>query len=308
MGWLSVLLGVLAIFFLPYVLHHLIVAYLCSPRDLKKAYNAQWALVTGSSSGIGKAIAARLAQQGLNVVLAAYPDKLLDACQQELQSKYSRVQIRKVPVDLSKPGFLDSLDAATKDITVQVVFCNAGYMVTGFFEDRTLQEHLANIHVNATSAVVITHHYLKKMTSKSLRGCFVYTSSAAAAIPSPFSTLYAATKSFLSSFGAGLAAETRHLGIDVLVFHPSPVNTRFYDKAHSLDILNFFKKQAVSADSVVDPVLASIGRTVWRDIGPTAVGFRLLMRVFDYNFFAYMTAIFSFAMPDFKRESAKKHT
>lgn len=42
--------------------------------------------------------------------------------------------------------------------------------------------------------------------------------------------LYAATKSFISAFGASLAAEVKELGIDVLVFHPSPVATRFYDK------------------------------------------------------------------------------
>ena len=61
---------------------------------------------------------------------------------------------------------------------------------------------------------------------KKLRGCIVFTSSAAAAIASPFTALYAATKSFISSFGASLAVEVRHHGIDVLVFHPSPVNTR----------------------------------------------------------------------------------
>lgn len=61
---------------------------------------------------------------------------------------------------------------------------------------------------------------------KKLRGCIVFTSSAAASIASPFTALYAATKSFISSFGASLAVEVRHHGIDVLVFHPSPVNTR----------------------------------------------------------------------------------
>ena len=61
---------------------------------------------------------------------------------------------------------------------------------------------------------------------RKLRGCIVFTSSAAAAIASPFTALYAATKSFISSFGASLAVEVRHHGIDVLVFHPSPVNTR----------------------------------------------------------------------------------
>ena len=54
----------------------------------------------------------------------------------------------------------------------------------------------------------------------------VFTSSAAAALPSPFSVQYAATKSFVSSFGASLAPEIKPHGIDVLVFHPSPVASR----------------------------------------------------------------------------------
>jgi hypothetical protein len=49
---------------------------------------------------------------------------------------------------------------------------------------------------------------------KKLRGCFVYTSSAAAMIPNPFSVLYASTKSFLSSFGASLAAEVSRSGVE----------------------------------------------------------------------------------------------
>ena len=63
--------------------------------------------------------------------------------------------------------------------------------------------------------------------AKQLRGCIVFTSSAAACIVSPFTSMYAATKSFISSFGAALAVEVRHHGIDVLVFHPSPVNSRW---------------------------------------------------------------------------------
>lgn len=55
----------------------------------------------------------------------------------------------------------------------------------------------------------------------------VFTSSAAAAIPSPFSVQYAATKSFISVFGASLAPEVKPHGIDILVFHPSPVASRW---------------------------------------------------------------------------------
>lgn len=119
---------------------------------------------------------------------------------------------------------------------------------------RPLEQQMANLECNAVCAVAITHHFLAKMVrlptaipcmvidlindkaklklftlfqvAKKLKGCIVFTSSAAAAIASPFTALYAATKSFISSFGASLAVEVRHHGIDVLVFHPSPVNTR----------------------------------------------------------------------------------
>ncbi len=51
--------------------------------------------------------------------------------------------------------------------------------------------------------------FVAAQKAKKLRGCFVYTSSAAASIVSPFTVLYAATKSFISAFGASLAAEVR---------------------------------------------------------------------------------------------------
>jgi hypothetical protein len=53
----------------------------------------------------------------------------------------------------------------------------------------------------------------------------------------------------------------------------------FYDNAHKLDALDFFKRFAVAPDELPDAVFASIGRTVFRDIGPTALGFRLVMKV-----------------------------
>lgn len=54
---------------------------------------------------------------------------------------------------------------------------------------------------------------------------------------------------------------------------------RFYDKAHKLDALDFFKRFAVHPDALPDTVFASIGRTVWRDIGPTALAFRTVVKV-----------------------------
>lgn len=89
-----------------------------------------------------------------------------------------------------------------------------------------------------------------------LRGCFVYTSSAAAMMPSPFTVLYAATKSFISSFAASLAAEVKHHGIDVCVIHPSPVATRFYDNQKQIDLLDFFKVTGNPLPNTLPPSLS----------------------------------------------------
>lgn len=204
-------------------------------------------------------------------------------------------------VNLGRPGYLEQIKSATADINVQCAFLNAGYMITGMFDSVPIERHMENMECNATSAVQITHMLLQRMLAKSLPGCFVYTSSAAAAIPNPFSVLYASTKSFLSSFGASLAAEVRHAGIDVLVVHPSPVASRFYDKAHKLSALEFFQKMAVQPEDLPDTVFGSIGRLVWRDVGPTALGFRMLMKVLDYNLFAMIIALTAPMTGDFKK-------
>jgi NAD(P)-dependent dehydrogenase (short-subunit alcohol dehydrogenase family) len=106
-----------------------------------------------------------------------------------------------------------------------------------------LEKHLANAECNALSAVAVTHLFVTRMLAKKLRGCVVFTSSAAACQPGPFSSMYGATKAFLSSFGASIAVELRSRGIDVTVVHPSPVASRFYDNAHKLDAIAFFNKR-----------------------------------------------------------------
>merc|ERR1712060_869066 len=123
--------------------------------------------------------------------------------------------------------------------------------------------------------------------------------------PCPFSATYGATKAFISTFAASLAPEVKSRGIDVCAIHPSPVATRFYENQKAIDSLDFFKIFAVEADALPDAIFASIGRSVWRDVGGVAVGFRCLMKAFDYNTFALMTAAFAHTMGDYKRHVPK---
>ena len=105
-------------------------------QDLKKKYDAEWAIVTGSSSGIGKSLAFRLAEQGINVVLVAIQNTTLDETYAELRSRFTARKFIKVGCDLGTPGYIHDISNATKNIDVQIVFNNAGFMLTGFFDQQ----------------------------------------------------------------------------------------------------------------------------------------------------------------------------
>ena len=80
---------------------------------------------------------------------------------------------------------------------------------------------------------------------------------------------------------------------------------RFYDKSDvQVDILDFFRGVAVKPAEVPDLVFGSIGRTVWRDLGLTAVGFRLATKLVDFNMLACAAAVAAPYLPDFKRNLA----
>lgn len=239
--------------------------------NLKKRYEADWALVTGGGSGIGRSLAFKLASQGLNVVIVSLDDDFLKSTIKELQQAYPKQLFRPVGVNFA-PGvkYMDKIRSSTKDIDVRIIFSNAGFIVTGFLEQTPIEKLLVNIECNATAGVNVGHYFVKEMVSKKKKGCLVFTSSIAAAIPTPFACLYASTKAFISQFAACLHIECKPLGIDVCAIHPSPVASNFYSKLdHKVDLIEAAAKSAVSPDSVCDDILRSVGACAWRDLGGT---------------------------------------
>ena len=249
--------------------------------NLKTRYNATWALVTGSGSGIGKALEFKLASQGLNVVLVSFDDDHLKNTLKQLQERYPTLEFRSVGVTFS-PGvnYLEKIEEATKDITVQCIFNNAGFIVTGFVDQTMLQKILANVECNATASFVIAHHFLQKLVSNKQKGCIVFTSSVAGFIPTPFAASYAATKAFVSQLACSLHIEVQSLGIDVCAVHPSPVASNFYEKVdHKIELMEQAQKSAVTPDVLPDAILRSIGCCALRDLGGEPFPVLVLNRV-----------------------------
>lgn len=248
-----------------------------------------------------------MAEQGLNVVLVSLPDKLLDETFEELTKAYPNLQFRKVPAKFDhKTDYMPDIIKATEDIDVQIIFNNAGYIVTGFFDQTTLDSQLANLECNATSCVKVTHHFLKKLLEKDLKGCIMFTSSVSGYIPNPFAVMYGATKAFVSQFAASLAVEVRNNGIDVLAVHPSPVASNFFNNAHKLDSLDIAKKTAVSPDSVPNLMLSCVGRCHLGDLGTMAWGTRAGIAMVSYNFLTTLFAVGAPFMGDYQKHNKNR--
>ena len=118
-------LGLLALLLLSPLLYltlNTVLPVLLGTQDLRKKYGAKWALVTGSSSGIGKELARRLLAQGLSVVLVARKEAVFDATAAELQSSFPGLSVLKVEADLSdgEGKWMPAVEAAVSGKDVQV--------------------------------------------------------------------------------------------------------------------------------------------------------------------------------------------
>lgn len=297
-----------AIWLVAYSLPQLYMALRPVP-DLKKRYDATWALVTGAGSGIGKALAFKLASQGLNVVVVSLDDNFLAETMKELKATYPALEFRSVGVTFS-PGvpYLDKIKEVTKDLDINIIFNNAGFITLGFMDQAPLGKLLANVECNATASVNIAHHFVQSMVEKKRKGCIVFTSSVAGFIPTPFAAMYASTKAFVSQMAACLHIEVQSLGIDVCAVHPSPVASNFYDKVeHKIELMEAAQKSAVPPQELPNEILKSIGACALRDLGGMALGTRMGTFFLPYNFFTRMFAIAAPFLGDYKTHNAARN-
>lgn len=216
------------------------------------------AIITGASRGIGKAVARRLAENGVNLVLAARGKEALDATAKELSDKY-KVKVIGVPTDVSKLEDLKNLtDTALREFkTIDILINNAGVSSQYPFEKQPLEDIEKLAHTNYLGYVrlirLVINHMIERKQGAIIN--MVSGSTLTDPIPRTFVT-YSSLKVGLRAFLKGLFWELRDHGIKITSILPGVVDSDLTD--HLQNIAKEQKDRLMSAEAVADMVMFAL--------------------------------------------------
>lgn len=214
-----------------------------------------WALVAGASDGVGAAFAEGLAERGLNVVLLARRQAVLDQVAAEIESRTS-AQTRTLAIDLARPDAATAIAEATSDLEIGfLVYCAGADPNYRPFLDSSIEAAEAMVQRNCMVPMQLCHRFAPAMVERGSGGIVIFSSGAALA-GSPNMVTYGASKAFDMVFTEALWAELHDKGVDVLGLMLGKTNTP------ALRELEYSRGQISSPDEVpagassVDEVIA----------------------------------------------------
>ncbi|TVR66955.1 MAG: SDR family NAD(P)-dependent oxidoreductase [Spirochaetaceae bacterium] len=249
-----------------------------------------WALITGASSGLGRALAVRCYAGGWGVILVARREDLLRDLAAELTgpdvdapaTPPTPPRVLSVPLDLALPDALDRLEAAIAAAglsreCVTLLLNNAGVGDHGLFLDLTPGRREEMIALNVAALTRLAHFFAPHMRPGATI-CNI--ASVAAFTPGPLMAVYYATKAYALSLGQALHQELRPRGVRVVTACPGPFRSEFHGRAGIGGAsAPGSAGRLPSAERVADRVLAAVrrGRAVaplgaaawiWAVLGP----------------------------------------
>lgn len=219
------------------------------------------ALVTGASSGIGRAIAEVLARDVATLVLVARRRERLDALAKELIAKHPALRVIVRPVDLTDraatEGLLDTFEV--EGLAIDVLVNNAGFGDLGVFDLSAWSRTEQMIALNVTSLAYLTHRLAGPMVSRG-RGAIANIGSGLGLTFSPGMASYVGTKHFVTGFTEALRLDLAGTGVRVTLVCPGPVRTEFNEVAGNFTGLEPPALISISPERCARAVVRAIDR------------------------------------------------
>jgi len=207
-----------------------------SKAGQQKNRSNMYTLITGSSSGIGKALALECASKGMNVLLVALPGDDLHELEKQIRHEHN-VKCHSFGVDLSVHCSSTAVHNWVREnnYQVNVLINNVGVGSKGDFEQLSPDFYYTQIHLNVVTTCILTRLFVEDLKANgpshilnvgSMGGFFML----------PQKIVYSATKSFVYAFSQGLRMELASAGIMVSVLCPGGTDSNKKTTAINADL------------------------------------------------------------------------
>lgn len=210
-------------------------------------------IISGASSGIGKAIARELDLLGLDELwLIARNEEKLNNLKAELKTN-----VRCFSVNLAFDSAHQQINSALKEGKYEIVYLvnSAGVGYTGAFKDNSVKCISDMIDINCRGLSLLTSISLPFLTKE---GKIINVASAAGFLPQADFAVYSATKSYVISFSRALRKELKPQGIHVCAVCPGPVDTDFF--ANLKEVKEYKKKYLITPEKVAKFAIKGVNK------------------------------------------------
>ena len=210
------------------------------------------AVITGSTSGIGRGIAIALARKGYNIVLNGFGDAAeIEALRLQLHQEHG-VEVRYSAADLSQTPQIESLikDSVDEFGAVDVLVNNAGIQFVAPVDEFPVDKWNAILAINLSASFHTVRMALPAMKQRGW-GRIINIASAHALVASPFKSAYVAAKHGIAGFTKSVALEVAAQGITINAICPGYVWTPLVEK----QIPDTARIRGMTEQQVIDNVL-----------------------------------------------------
>jgi short-subunit dehydrogenase len=186
------------------------------------------AVITGATSGIGAAYAARFAEEGHDLVITGRRKKKIEAFADKIKEEHG-VNVEVVLAELSTEEGLQTLVDIISNRQIEILVNNAGFGVNSLYQECDLKAMEQMAKVNVLVPMKLIRIVLPGMVERR-KGTIINVSSESAFLIIPKNSVYSGGKAFLKSFTEGLHLDLMNTGVKVQAVCPGFTRTDFHEK------------------------------------------------------------------------------